>query len=211
MSAQALRYKPSFIGVARHAWINKPDTKYNTEGLYHVGLIGDLSDATVQAFKDEIDAAVDLAFAEEVEKAKLKPAQAKAWSKYYPYVEEKDEDTGVPTGRIIANFKQNAIMTLRDGSKKVFVMGIRDSMNKAVPKDTPVYGGATIRVLYKPRNVKVAGTKQFGVRLDFSMVQLLKAAERTGAGFDEVEGGYVGEESQQDPASEGTASPNSEY
>ena len=82
-----LRYQPSPIGIARHSWINKPDTKFNTEGLYHTGLImGDGVVSTVeeaQAFKALIDADVEVAYADEFAKLteKMKPGERKAAEK----------------------------------------------------------------------------------------------------------------------------------
>jgi hypothetical protein len=188
-------YKPSPIGIARYAWVNKPDTKYVTDGLYHVDLVLEGDDAT--AFKAEIDEEVAGAFTRlsEVmtEKAKTDAARAlllKGWTTYSPYHEEADDD-GVLTGRVIFFFKQNAIIPLADGTKKPFKLGIRDGKNNLTT--APVYGGATIRTMFKPRDVKAVASKQLGTRLDFSMVQLIKAALPTGGGggFDEVEGAYV--------------------
>lgn len=180
-------YKQSPIGIARHAWVNKPDTKYNADGLYHTKLV--LEGDEAEAFKKEIDAEVDRAFEEEVEVNKLTPAAAKKWTKYYPYEVEVD-DQGAETGKVIFMFKQNAVIKLKDGGVKNFQLGIRDSKNAAITDN--VFGGATIRTLYKPRNVKLATQKQFGVRLDFSMVQLLKQAPMSGGGFDEVDEAYTG-------------------
>lgn len=180
------KYKQSPIGIARHAWINKPDTKYNADGLYHVKLVLQSDDA--EAFKKEIDALVEEAYKSEAELAGLKPADLKKWGKYYPYEVEED-DQGAPTGYVAFIFKQNAKIKLRDGGVKQFKVGIRDGKNAET--DENVFGGSTIRVLYAPRNVKLATAKQFGVRLDFSMVQLIKKAPMTGGGFDEVDGAYT--------------------
>lgn len=179
------KYKQSPIGIGRHCWINRPDIKYNADGLYHHELVLEGEEAV--AFKALIDAEVDRAHAEEVVTNNLKPAEVKKWGKYYPY--EVEELEGAPTGKIIFKFKQNAIIKLRDGGTKPFVVGIRDSANKVT--DANVFGGCTMRTLYAPRNVKLATAKQFGVRLDFSMVQLIKPAPMSGGGFDEVEGGYT--------------------
>lgn len=181
-------YKQSPIGIGRHCWVNQPDTKYNADGLYHTKLV--VGGPEAEAFKAEIDADVDAAFEAEVarEKEANPKFSPKSWSKYYPYEVEMD-DTGNPTGYIIFTFKQNAKIKLRDGGVKTFKLGIRDGANKAT--NANVFGGATIRTLYKPRNVKLATAKQFGVRLDFSMVQLLKLAPMTGGGFDEVDEAYT--------------------
>jgi hypothetical protein len=186
-STRKAQYRPSPIGIARHSWVNKPDVKYNQDGVYHVSLV--MEGADVEGFRKEIDADCERAYAEEVtDNPEIKGAEKKKWTVYHPYEEETDDD-GNPTGRLVFKFKQNAKIRLHDGSVKVFKMGIRDSKNKAT--NANVFGGATIRTMYAPRNVAVKSTKQAGVRLDFCLVQLIKEAERTGGGFDEVEGGYV--------------------
>ncbi len=186
------KYKQSPVGIARHAWVNRPDTKYNADGLYHVELV--LQGTEAETLKAEIDALVDAAFTSEAELAGLKPAEAKKWGKYYPYEVEED-DNGAPTGYIVVRFKQNAKIKLKDGGIKVFKVGIRDRANK--PTEDNVFGGATVRVMYAPRSVKLATAKQFGVRLDFSMVQLIKSAPMTGGGFDEVDEAYASDASDQ--------------
>lgn len=188
-------YKQSPQGVGRYCWVNRPDTKYNADGVYHLGHVLDGEEAV--AHKALIDAEVDRAFLEETKD--MTPGELKKWSKYYPYTEETDEENGNSTGRIIFQYKQNAIIRLKDGTTKAFKIGIRDSKNKIVTEN--VYGGSIIKVMYAPRNVKIVSTHQIGVRLDFSLVQLIKPAERTGAGFDEVEGGYVHEDEPEDNAS----------
>ncbi len=184
------RYIQSRPGIARHCWVNKPDTKFNTDGLFHTKVVYEGQDAV--DFKAEIDAFVEKAWQEESAKAieqGMKPGELKKWSRYYPYEEETDAENGNPTGRLIVMFKQNHKIKLKDGSVKTFFVGIRDRKNKET-KDN-VFGGATIKVLYSPRNVKMSGVKQFGTRLDFSMVQLIKAAPMSGGGFDEVDGDYA--------------------
>lgn len=182
------KYKQSPIGTGRHCWVNRPDIKYNADGLYHAELV--VGGEEAQTYKAEIDAEVERAYAEEVESNGLKPAEAKKWSKYFPYTVEED-DQGAPTGNVIFKYKQNAKIKLKDGSVKSFEIGIRDAKNQ--PSTANVFGGCTMRVLYSARNVKLATAKQFGVRLDFSMVQLIKPAPMSGGGFDEVDGGYTEE------------------
>lgn len=196
------KYKTSPIGTARHCWINRPDTKFNADGLYHTKLVLEGDDAA--AFKAEIDADVERAYTEEADKAVsegMKPAELKKWSKYYPYEVETDDENGNPTGRVIFVFKQNAQIRLKDGTVKPFEVGIRDRKNKAINDN--VFGGAEIRVLYAPRAIKMATAKQFGVRLDFSMVQLIKSAPKSGGGFDEIDGAY--DDGGQGQDSEGAA------
>lgn len=205
-------YKVSPPGEGLHVWVNKPDTKFQADGLYHfkLGVTGDAA----QSFKEEIASLADAAFEAatkgkdpETGKPRMTPAEAKKWSVYYPFEEEEDED-GNPTGRVWFIFKQNAIIYLKDGTKKKFAPGVRDAADNAI-KDT-IYGGDTIRACWKERVTRMPSSKQIGVRLDFAFVQLLKKGQRSGGGgslgdfkFGAVEGGYV----SQDGGSEDNEAP----
>lgn len=191
-------YKPSPQGEAIHPWINKPDTKYNAEGLFHVDLA--VSGQEGQDMMEEVRLESDAAFERIVAEKELKPAEAKKWSTYYPYTVEEDEE-GKPTGRVIFKFKQNAKIRQPDGAMKKFIMGIRDSADKAL-KDVNIFPGAILRAMWKARAVTMSGTKQIGVRLDFSMVQVIAQADNR-RGFGAVEGGFTqGEPDTNDAGSE---------
>lgn len=184
-------YKASGEGVAIHPWINTADTKYNQQGLYHVDHA--MTDEAARLHMEELDAiAADMKLREAAaERRKIK--DWKKWKKevHMPYIVETD-DQGVPTGRVVFKYKQNAVIPLPDGSEKKFIMGIRDGKNKVIT--TPIYGGSIIRVMWAPRIVPLQSSRQFGLRLDFCMVQLIKPAQsKGGKGFDEVEGAYVDE------------------
>lgn len=178
-------YRQSPIGIARYCWVNKPDVKFNADGVYKTDLV--LEGEEAEAFRAELEAASQEAF-EEIT-GEMPAGVRKKWSVYFPFVVEEDEDNGNPTGRIIFRFKQNAKIRLKDGEVKHVKIGLRDSRNKVIT--TNVFGGSTIRVLFATRPIKLETAKQAGVKLDFSMVQLIKASESSGGGFDEVEGGYV--------------------
>jgi hypothetical protein len=189
----ARQYKISPPGIGEHCWINKPDTKFVAEGLYHTKLI--YSGEVARDMRAELDALVDASFEEQTKG--MKPAEIKKWSKHYPYEVVVDEATGTETGEIKVMFKQNAKIRQPDGGMKDFKLGIRDSKDKAT--NANVWSGSTLRVKWAPRNTKVVSTHQFGVRLDFSMVQLIKQADRKGS-FGEVEGGYVDDAPDTDDA-----------
>lgn len=181
----ARKYKQSRKGIAKHAWINKADTKFNVDGLFHTEIIYSGKDA--EEFRKEVDADVEAALADHIKD--MKPGEAKKWSAHYPYVIEED-DQGAETGRIIFKFKQNAVIHMEDGTKKPITISIRDAKNNKTP--TPIYSGDTIKVLYAPRTTVATSNKTVGVRLDFCAAQIVKKAERTGAGggFDEEPDGF---------------------
>lgn len=186
-------YEQTEVGVARHAWVNEPDTKYNPDGLYHVDFIleGEAADRLVA----KMDAlANDMGLRQAAaEKRKIKDWKKWKAETHVPYTIEMDDEGTAPTGRVIFKFKQNVIIPLPDGSQKVFKMGIYDSKGKEIKPAAgiKVFGGDSIKVMWAPRIVPVASSKMFSLRADFCMVQLIKKAERSGQGFDEVEGGYV--------------------
>jgi hypothetical protein len=180
-------YRPSPIGEAIHPWLTKPDTKFNPDGLFKTRLA--VEGALAATMKEEITKASDEALQRHIETKEMKPVEAKKWSAYYPFEDETDED-GNPTGRTIFQFKQNAKIRLADGSEKKFVIGLRDSQDKVVKKGVNIFDGTKLRVMYKPRDIVMTGLKQVGVRLDFSMVQIIELSKGGGSkGFGAVDGG----------------------
>jgi hypothetical protein len=193
-SERKVAYKPTPAGEGRYCWINKPDTKFNEQGVYktELGLTGEIA----QQFKAEIDAVCEAAFEEETREVLAK--DKKKWGIYRPYQEEEDA-AGNKTGKIWFSFRQNAVIMV-EGEPKEIKIGIYDAEDKKVT--VPVFSGSTLRVMYKPRNVKVASQKLAGARLDFLKVQVVKLADRDqSGGFGEVEGGYVQDVTDKDPGS----------
>lgn len=188
-------YKVSPRGTAVHPWVNKPDTKYHTDGLYHTGLA--VGGADAHDFKAEIDALVNDAYTYQTRD--MPKGEAKKWGLYHPYTDVLDED-GNPTGETVFKFKQNANIRMPDGSVKTFVMGVRDAKDKAT--NAEVWAGAIIRVMWSARNSKIVASHQFGLRLDFSMVQLIQPAAST-RGFGETDGWVDDEDTAGGKAVEG--------
>lgn len=192
-------YRATPQGEGRHCWITKPDTKYQTDGVYHtqLGLDGDVA----QKFKAEIDAECELGFTKETEE--LSVGEKKKWSVYRPYIIDETED-GTPTGRIWFLFRQNAVITV-EGAKKQIEIGVYDSKDKPLV-GVPVYSGSVLKVRFKPRSNRIVSNKQAGVRLDFLKVQVieLKTRDQSKGGFGEVEGGYVGDAAEMEPTGFGS-------
>ncbi len=163
-----------------YPWVNRPDTAYNADGLFHVDGVG--KGPQVDKMKGLIDGAVEKAFAEHV--AELKPAEAKKWTKYLPY-EAVTDDAGNETGDTKFAFKQNAKIKLTDGSVKDVTIEIRDSQDQVV--DVNVFGGTEGRIMYTMRPIVMTSARQVGIRLDFFKVQIIKLKSRTGTGFGAVE------------------------
>lgn len=180
-------YRASPPGIAAYPWLNKPDVKFNVDGVFKTGLV--VEGAEAQKLKEQLDVAAQKAFEEET--ADMAPAERKKWGIYVPY-EEEETDDGHKTGRITFNFKQNAVIKV-EGEPKPIKIAIFDAADKEV--HTPIFGGSTIRVMFRERNTKIAASKKIGVKLDFLKVQLIKLHERKNdSGFGAVEGGYVGDD-----------------
>lgn len=183
----ATTFHISPIGPFLYPWINKPDTKYNDDGLYACDLV--LEGKEANDLKAKIDGAAKAHLNEHTDE--MKPGVAKQWELYVPYDEELDETTGEPTGRTIFHFKQNAKIRLKDGSVKDIKIEIRDAADNIINKQ--VFGGSEGRILFSMRGIVMSSTKKAGVRLDFAKVQVTKLQQGTGGGrgFGAVDGGYV--------------------
>lgn len=178
----AKQFNLSPRGRFEYPWVNRADTQFNDDGLYHTKLVcGETAQVTKQ--REAIKAAAKAALAEHVDK--MKPGEAKNWDLYLPY-EATEDDDGNPTGETTFHFKQNAKIRLKDGSTKEVAIEIRDAADKVVEEN--IFGGDEGRVMYTMRPIVMSGLKQVGVRLDFFKVQLIKKGERKGgAGFGAVE------------------------
>lgn len=176
------------IGEFEHPWINKPDTKFNDDGLFKVDLI--LSGKDAQELKRKIDGASLAALNEHIDT--MPPGKAKKWSAYHPY-EEVEDDEGNLTGEIKFFFKQNRIINLRDGGTKEVSIEVRDSQDKVI--EVNIFGGSEGRIMFSTRAITMQSAHQVGVRLDFYKVQITKLAKSSsgGKGFGAVEGGYQSE------------------
>ena len=187
------QYQFSPFGTFDHPWVNKPDVKFNTDGVYKTGLV--LSGPEAQAFKEKVDAASQAAFDTYFETGDgrtLKPGERRQWSIYVPYTEEMDDSGDNPTGYITFDFKQNAKIKLRDGTTKDIQVGIKDSKNKDLHK--PVFSGSEGRTMFSFRDIPMKSLKQIGARMDLAAIQVTKLSSSNGPGFGEVEGGYSEDE-----------------
>jgi hypothetical protein len=166
-------------------WINKPDTKFNDDGVYKVDLTLEGDDA--ERLKDIIEAAAKTHLAEHTDE--MPPAKAKKWSLYVPFDEEEDE-AGEPTGRTTFHFKQNAKIRSKSGEVKDIAIEIRDSKDNII--NVPVFSGCEGRIMFSVRGIEMSSTSQAGVRLDFYKVQITKLAKGgSSKGFGAVDDGFV--------------------
>jgi hypothetical protein len=183
------KYYDSEIGPFEYPHFNRADTKFNPENPVFKGDLV-LTGEEAQRQKAKVDAAVDAAFEEFMsdpeQGGKLSPADRKKWSKHYPYEDLEDE-----AGTIKFHFKQNEKIRLRDGTTKTIVIGLYDAAGNELAEGRIVRHGSEGRVRYSMRPIKITTAKEFGIRLDFAMVQVTKLSEGGGQkGFGAIEGGY---------------------
>lgn len=195
------RYMISPVGEFEHPWVNKADTKFNADGLFHTK--HNVPVQMAQPVMDKIEAAAKAFLAEHTDS--MSPGEAKKWGLQLPFEEVLDEETGEPTGDIQFTYKQNAKIKTKDGGVKHVNIEVRDGEDKIVT--TSVWSGDKGRVMFTMRGIVISSTKKAGIRLDFAKVQITEKG-RSGmsdAGFGAVEGGYVAPETSADDyeASEG--------
>jgi hypothetical protein len=185
-------YRDSPVGIAVHPWINNPDVKFNAEGLFKSPLL--LRGADAEKLMESIKKEAEAAFEDLTQE--MSPGERKKWKLYLPF-QEVEDDQGNPTGDVKFDFKQNAKIKLRDGTTKDVKIAVYDAAGNDIVNCPPIFSGSQLRVRYSMRPIKMVSTKQAGVRLDFSSVQIKKLMGGTGAGgFGKLDGddGYIHDE-----------------
>lgn len=198
-------YSP--VGTAQFAWLNKPDTKFKSIGVYKVDVA--LGGQEADSFKALINAEAKAALERywETEEGKKVPAAKRAkWTTYVPYKDDEDAE-GNPTGYTVFKFKQNAKIKLKDGTVKEVKVGLRDSKDKPVNK--PIFSGTELRVSFMFRDILMKTDTAVGVQLAIGWAQIFKLAPPINAGqtasspFSTPEGGWAEEEDAEVAATEG--------
>lgn len=195
-------FQISALGEYVHPWLNKPDTKFNADGLYHTDF--DASGPEAEAEAERIEAAAKAHLQKYVQDQKFTPGVAKKWSVYLPF-ERLEDDEGNPTGVIRFSFKQNAKIksAKAPGGVKEVKIELRDSQDQ--PMDDAVWNGSEGRVMYSMRGIEMVSSQKAGVRLDLAKAQITKLASgSSGGGFGSVEGGFVSSGKAADPEPDGT-------
>lgn len=197
-------YRDSPFGIAVYPHLNEPDAKFNPESpLFKTGLR--LTGEAAQKMKALVDDEAEAAFADYFESGdgkKLSDKQRADWKVYRPYEEDEEGDG------IVFDFKQNAIIKMRDGTVKHIEIGIYDATGKEMHK--LVRGGSEIRVNYTLRPITMKSLKMVGVRADFGRVQVKTLSEGNAGGFGAVDG-YVDDGGPGTPHGEQPVGPESEY
>lgn len=177
------------IGIASYPYLTRPDTKFDSDGEYRVGLILPASDAKslMKTINEAIKDSVEKAKKDNPQKAK-KIQAAKA-----PYSEVTDEE-GNETGEVQFNFKMKAKITPRNGGEPFEVRpALFDAKGKPLPKTVKIGGGSKVKVCAElsPYFTDLVGA---GISLRLKAVQVIELVEYNGQSADKfgfgVEDGF---------------------
>lgn len=177
------------VGVAVYPHLNRPDTKFNSDGEYKVKLR--LSAEEAEEIVNKIDEAVE----KSLEKAKKDNPKKKniKQSGFIPY--ETDEETG----DVELSFKLNAVgKNSKTGETWKNSPKLFDAKGK--PTKVKVGGGSRIRISAE-LNPYYTPTIGAGVSLRLKAVQieeLMQGDDATSYGFDEIEDGFDASDAEDD-------------
>jgi hypothetical protein len=173
------------VGIAVYPRLNKPDTKFDADGVYQVKLKMPKADA--EKFEADLKTAYDAHYANcKAQNPGKKLKKAVAW----PIVDVTDDDDN-PTGEVQINFKMKSMVRPKNGepfAKRPFLID-----GKLKPTSANVGGGSKLRIKAE-LNLWNNPSLGVGVSLEPKVVQVVDLVEyQPGAdteGFDAVEDGY---------------------
>lgn len=151
------------VGEAIYPHLNRPDTRFDDDGVYTVKLALDGESEECTRFIKKL---------EEIRNAYAKGAKGAAKNYSLSDVAE-DEYTeeGVPTGRKIIKFKQRAVVHTEDGPL-TFSVALKDRFGKDITET--VWGGSQIRCSAEVAPYAMASAKTIGLSLRLRAVQVLE-------------------------------------
>jgi len=187
-------------GTAIYPRLTSPDTKFDSDGTYHVKMKFDTDDEVVAKFIAQVDAWYDEAFEEAVTKSvedetykteAVARKKVKRGDKPYTFVEDEEGDD---TNEVIINFKMKAkAKNRKTGEEFELKPTIYGGQGKLEGKQIPnIYSGSVLRIAFTP--VKWF-TKQLGasvkLRLEAAKIIELMSGGGGDVDFGDDEEGYV--------------------
>ena len=156
-------YSPA--GIAVYPWLDKPDTKFNPDGVYSVKL---------KFNKDEAKEVSDV----------VKPLMN--GGTHNPIKAELD-DQGEATGNYLVNFKMKAVVRPKNGPEFTQAPIIEDKLGNRSQKK--IGGGSKLKICYRAIPFNTMGG---GVSLRMEVVRILDLVEfEPKAAWGECQGSYV--------------------
>jgi len=173
-------------GRASYPWLNKPDTKFDADGVFKCNLVVPAKEA--KALMKQIDAEADKALAAaQADNPKAKKSIKAGEKPYYP---ETDDD-GEETGNIVFKTKQRAKITTKKGEVIEKTIPLFDAAGKKVSAN--VGGGSVLKLNVELAHYYMAAQKSAGVTLRLQAAQILDLVE-FGAGGSAESYGFGEEE-----------------
>ncbi len=198
--AEKRKKLPTFItpkGTAIYPWLHKADTRFNSDGEYHVKLRLP-ADAEIKVDDEMVDLQeyLEEAVVESFAKAKKEagsPAKAKKVKKADLPIGSHEDDEGNETGDVLYNFKMRAVVKPKEGEPWTQKPRIFDAKGTALELKS-LFGGSELKVAFQviPFYTALVGA---GISLRLKAVQVLHLVEGDGGtaksyGFDEDEDGF---------------------
>lgn len=209
-------------GVFRFTHLNKPDTKFDADGVYTVKVAFDKDDPRVQKFIEKIDE-LHAEAGEEMQKAwdEMKPAAKKKLATkkiteptLMPCYEDELDDDGDPTGKVLMNFKTKAqFISKKTGKTIQKVIPFFDAKGQMIPdKKRPlVYGGTVGQVDFNTRSAFIPAQGEGYLSFYLNNVRILQLVTNGGGDWDEDEDyGFDGNSLQDRPDAGGNSGGDSE-
>jgi hypothetical protein len=182
------------IGIAKFAWLNKPDDKFGKEE-FKVRVVIEDNEANREWCEKVFEAGKA-----EAKKAGVK--LKKAAKSPFNYPEDQDEDDYVAEeGKDHPKLDEDHQGAIFFEAKTQFQPGLIDSARQSLPDDVQIRGGDKIRVKIELNPYEGFGS---GVSLRLKTAQLVeKNTSFSGGGadtdgFDDVEDGYVADQTSGD-------------
>jgi hypothetical protein len=180
------------VGVAKYPWLNKPDTKFDPQGVYRVQLA--LDPEKHEEFLARLDEMVEKSVAQaKADLRKNKPQDIDKIIVKPAYEKEYDSD-GEETGMVEIKFKMKHIINTKNGDITLTPDLFDGKGNVINPKEVNIYGGSKMRINFTPRAYYMASTKMAGVSMQLNAVQVIELVERGSDssfyGFGEVDDGF---------------------
>lgn len=194
-------------GIAEYPHLNKPDTKFKSEGEYHVKLHIDeaVSNDTIVKLGEAQKEALEMAQKEAQRQQKGKGKKITPQPANMPYYEAVDED-GNETGSMVFHFKSKASGTSQR-TGKVWTRKLAKFDAKGQPTEMNIFGGSLLKAAYKM--IPWVNPKcEYGVKMQIEGIQVIDLVTAGGAktaktlGFGEEDGGFVDETARSEPESE---------
>lgn len=172
----------SAAGKAVWPWVNRPDTKYDPDGVYRIKIAVDPSDEKQWAKAQKMVEQIDAALAGIVAKTREETGKKKIPVFDMPYQMEKEKDengeaTDTETGRLLFSFKLKAKGKTQEGV--IYDKTVKLFRADGVPlaKEKIVGGGSVVQASYE---MGAFYSSKAGVSLRLEAIRVLELIEYTG-------------------------------